>query len=243
MEVKKNPKSNLENFSKVFTLLGLVLALFIVYISIEHKTYDRIVEELQSVTLESEDIEDMVLTQIKPPSTPPPPPPPPPPPSPETFEKVEDDVEIEEVVIQSTEAEVDDIVEIADVEYSDEVEEVTYEDVPFTAIQNSAVFPGCEKKKDKKACFQKSITKHVEKHFDATEIAEDLGLTGIIRLYGMFKIDTNGKVTGVRSRAKNPQLGKELEKVLKSLPQMVPASQNGRKVNLVFSLPLVFRIE
>lgn len=45
MEVKKNPKSNMENFTKLFMQLGLVLALFIVYVAIEHKTYDRIVED------------------------------------------------------------------------------------------------------------------------------------------------------------------------------------------------------
>ncbi len=244
MEVKKNPKFNLENFSKVFTLLGLVLALYIVYIAIEHKTYDKIVvDSLGSVTLEEDDVEEMVLMDIQPPrSTPPPPPPPPPPPSPEKFEKVEDDVEIEEVVIQTTEAEVDDIVEIEEVEYSDEVEEVTYEDVPFAAIQNPAIFPGCEKKRDKKKCFSEKVNKFVTKKFD-TGLAEELGLSGVQRMMAVFKVDVNGKITDVRVRSKNPELSAEFKKVVKSLPQMVPASQNGKKVNLLFQLPLVFRVE
>lgn len=242
MEVKKNPKSNLENFSKVFTLLGLVLALYIVYIAIESKTYDRVVEELQTVTLQSDDVETMVLNEIKPPSTPPPPPPPPPPPTPDQFEKVDDDEEIEEVVIETTDVEVEDVIDIDAVEYSDETEEVTYEDVPFAAIQNPAIFPGCEKKKDKKKCFSDKVRKYVGKHFD-TGLAEDLGLSGIQRMAAMFKIDINGNVTAIQVRAKYPELQKEFEKTLKGLPQMVPASQNGRKVNLLFSLPLVFRVE
>ena len=241
MEVKKNPKSNLENFSKVFTLLGLVLSLYIVYIAIESKTYDRVVDELQSVTLQSDDVETMVMTQIKPPSTPPPPPPPPPP-TPEQFEKVEDDVEIEEVVIQTTEIEIDDVVDIETVEYSDEGEEVTFEDVPFAAIQNPAIYPGCERSKDKKKCFSDKIQRYIGKNFD-TGLAEELGLSGIQRMNAMFKIDINGKVTGIRVRAKNPELQKEFERTLRGLPQMVPASQNGRKVNLLFALPLVFRVE
>ena len=242
MEVKKNPKSNLENFSKVFTLLGLVLALYIVYVAIESKTYDRVVEELQSVTLQSDDVETMVMTQIKPPSTPPPPPPPPPPPSPEQFEKVEDDVEIEEVVIQTTDVEIEDIVDIDAVEYSDEGEAVTYEDVPFAAIQNPAIFPGCEKAKDKKACFSEMVSKYISRNFDIG-LAEELGLSGVQRMAAMFKIDINGKVSDIKVRASNPELQKEFERTLKGLPQMVPASQNGRKVNLLFSLPLVFRVE
>ena len=41
MEIKKNPKSNLENFSKIFMQIGLVLALFVTYVAIEQKTYDK----------------------------------------------------------------------------------------------------------------------------------------------------------------------------------------------------------
>ena len=242
MEVKKNPKSNLENFSKVFTLLGLVLALYMVYIAIESKTYDRVVDELKTVTLQSEEVETMVMTQIKPPSTPPPPPPPPPPPSPEQFEKVEDDVEIEPVVIQTTDIELDDDIDIDQVEYSDEAEVVTYEDVPFAAIQNPAIFPGCEKAKDKKACFSDMVSKHISKNFDVG-LAEELGLSGIQSMQALFKIDINGKVSEVKIRASNPELKKEFERTIKSLPDMIPASQNGRKVNLLFALPLKFRVE
>ena len=41
MEIKKSPKSNLENFSKIFMQIGLVLALFITYVAIEKKTFDK----------------------------------------------------------------------------------------------------------------------------------------------------------------------------------------------------------
>jgi len=243
MEVKKNPKSNLENFTKVFTLLGLVLALYIVYVAIEYKTYDRVVKELQAITLLSDEVEDMVFTQIKPKlSSPPPPPPPPPPPTPEKFEKVEDDVVIEEVAIEPTEEDVEEIVEIEDVEYSDEEEVVLVEDVPFAAIQNSAVYPGCEKEKDKKKCFSSKVNKFVSRNFD-TDLAEELGLSGVQRLAAVFKIDTDGNIADIKIRARNPELKAEFEKTLKKLPQMIPASQNGRKVNLLFSLPLVFRVE
>ena len=35
MEIKKSPKSNLENFSKIFMQIGLVLALFVTYVAID----------------------------------------------------------------------------------------------------------------------------------------------------------------------------------------------------------------
>lgn len=42
--VKKIPTKQLEKFSTIFTQLGLVLVLFIVYISLEHQTKQRPLE-------------------------------------------------------------------------------------------------------------------------------------------------------------------------------------------------------
>ena len=39
--IKKHPKANLENYSKLFAQLGLVLSLFISYLLIENKTFDN----------------------------------------------------------------------------------------------------------------------------------------------------------------------------------------------------------
>ena len=243
MEIKKNPKSNLENFSKTFVLLGLVLSLYIVYVAIEHKTYDRVVEELAHVSLMADAVEDMVITEIQPPkATPPPPPPPPPPPKPEVFEKVDDDKEIEEVVIETTETEVDEVIEIDDIVFEEEAEEITYEDVPFAAISESAVFPGCEKKKDKKKCFSDKIGQTVNRKFDK-DIAEENGLSGLMRIYCLFKVDYRGEIADVKIRAPHPALKAEAERVIKALPKMVPASQNGKPVNLLFTLPILFQVE
>ena len=248
MEVKKNPKSNLENYSKVFTLLGLVLALFIVHVSIEHKTYDRVVEELDSVTLSADEVEEQVVLMELPPQAPPPPPPPPPPPSPDQFKKVEDDVVIEEVIPETTEEEPEEEVEIEDIEYSDEEYdgEVEYADVGFMAISEAPIYPGCEKYKGqakRKACFEKKLRKFINKKFD-TGIAEELGMpAGIVRMRAFFKIDAYGKVADIRVSAPKPELKKEFENAIKQLPQMTPASQNGKKVNLLYALPLVFQVE
>ena len=72
MEIKKNPKFNLENYSKLFIQLGLVLALFVTYVAIEHKTYDKNYGDLGVADLGSEIDEETIMLQ----NTPPPPPPP-----------------------------------------------------------------------------------------------------------------------------------------------------------------------
>lgn len=113
--------------------------------------------------------------------------------------------------------------------------------VPFAAVQNPAIFPDCEDAKDLKKCFSNKIRKHVSKNFD-TGLAEVLGLTGMQRLAAMFKVDTNGDITDIRVRSINEELKQEFERVLNELPEMKPATQNGEKVNMLFSLPLVFRI-
>ena len=40
-KVKKHPKANLENYSRIFAQLGLVLALLVVYVIIQDKSYDK----------------------------------------------------------------------------------------------------------------------------------------------------------------------------------------------------------
>ena len=108
MEIKKNPKSNLENYSKIFMQIGLVLALFVTYAAIEKKTYDRNIGDLGSVSMNAELEEETVITErIEPvkPKTPPPP-------APEKIEIVEDEKEVEETVIESTETDETEAVEL-----------------------------------------------------------------------------------------------------------------------------------
>ncbi len=241
MEVKKNPKSNMENFTKLFMQLGLVLALFIVYVAIEHKTYDRIVEDLGVASLSGEDDEEMVITQRVEPVKPPPPPPPP---APEIIEIVEDKEEIEETVIETTETDEEEAVEVEEIIEEEEGEEVV-EDVPFAIIEDIPIFPGCEKgtKAEKKACFSKKISKHINRKFNSG-LASDLGLSaGKKRIFVMFKIDQTGSITEIQARAPHPRLQKEAERVVKTLPKMIPGKQRGRPVSVRYSLPISFLVE
>ena len=242
MEVKKNPKADLQNYTKLFVQLGLVLALFIVYVSIEHKTYDRIIADLGVASLSGEDEEEMVMTsrpiQVKPP------PPPPPPPAAEIIEIVKDEEEIEETVLETTETDEEEEVIIEDIIEDEEGEDIV-EDVPFAIIEDIPVFPGCEKgsKAQKKACFSKKISKHVNRKFDSG-LASDLGLSsGKKRIFVMFKIDKTGSITEIQARAPHPRLQKEAERVVRTLPKMIPGKQRGRPVSVRYSLPIAFMVE
>ena len=239
MQIKKNPKANLENYTKIFMQLGLVLALLVVYLAIEKKTYDRVIADLGPVVLNMEDEEQTVeIEQIKPPEVKTPPPP-----TPDKIEVVEDEVEVEETVIESTETDEDEAVEVEEIIEIEEAEEVE-EDVPFAIIEDVPVYPGCKGNKAKlRACLQEKITKHVNKKFNS-ELASDLGLSpGIKRIFVMFKIDKSGNITDVMARAPHKRLQEEAIRVVKLLPKMTPGKQRGRPVGVKYSLPIAFKVE
>ena len=236
MEIKKNPKSNLENYSKIFMQIGLVLALFITYAAIEKKTYDRNIGDLGSANMTAEMEEETVITErIEPvkPKTPPPP-------APEKIEIVEDEKEVEETIIESTETDETEAVEIIEVE---EVEEVI-EDVSFMIIEDVPVFPGCKGNKEElKKCFSKKVQKHFSRKFDA-ELPNELGLSaGRKRVFIGFKIDKNGNIVNVQARAPHPKIKSEVVKVMKQLPKMKPGRQRGKPVGVKYSIPFTLIVE
>ena len=236
MEIKKNPKSNLENYSKLFMQIGLVLALFITYAAIEKKTYDRNIGDLGSANMTAEMEEETVITErIEPvkPKTPPPP-------APEKIEIVEDEKEVEETIIESTETDETEAVEIVEVE---EVEEVI-EDVSFMIIEDVPVFPGCKGNKSRlKKCFSKKVQKHFSRKFDA-DLPNELGLSaGRKRVFIGFKIDKTGNIVNVNARAPHPKIKSEVIKVMKQLPRMKPGKQRGKPVGVKYSIPFTLIVE
>ena len=236
MKRKKNPKSNLENYSKIFMQIGLVLALFITYAAIEKKTYDRNIGDLGSANMTAEMEEETVITErIEPvkPKTPPPP-------APEKIEIVEDEKEVEETIIESTETDETEAVEIVEVE---EVEEVI-EDVSFMIIEDVPVFPGCKgNKAELKKCFSKKVQKHFSRKFDA-DLPNELGLSaGRKRVFIGFKIDKTGNIVNVNARAPHPKIKSEVIKVMKQLPRMKPGKQRGKPVGVKYSIPFTLIVE
>ncbi|MCB4806798.1 energy transducer TonB [Tamlana sp. 62-3] len=239
MEPKKNPKANVSRNSSLYFAIGLALMLFLTNYAINYKTYEKADIDVGMVEMEEEFEEEIPLTeQIQTP-----PPPPPPPAAPEVIEIVEDEVEVEETVIESTEVDQEtEIVEVEEVEVVEVEEDI---DVPFSVIENVPVFPGCEKEKTnnaKRACMSKKISQFVNKKFN-TDLAGDLGLSGRQRINVIFKIDKTGNISGVRARAPHPGLEKEAKRVIGLLPKMQPGKQRGKPVNVPYSLPIIFQVQ
>lgn len=241
MEPKKNQKADVSRNSSIYFAVGLALMLLLTNWAINYRTYDKEAIDIGQLNMEEEVEEEIPITQQ---NLTPPPPPPPPPAAPEVIEVVEDEVEVEETVIQSTETnQEEEIVEVEDIV----VEEVVEEDieVPFTVIENVPVFPGCENKSGnaaKKQCMSDKISDFVNKNFEK-DLAGDLGLSGRLRINVIFKIDKNGNVTNIMARAPHPGLEKEAKRVIGKLPKMKPGMQRGKAVIVPYSLPIIFQVQ
>ena len=242
MRTKKNPKADLGRFSIIFFQVGLIFMLSITYFGLEWKSYAK--EDLDLERLDFEEMEqvEIPVTQFNTP----PPPPPPPPPAPEVIEVIEDVEEVEETVIRSTETNQEEkmaeIVEVSDIAYKDEEEEI--EEVPFMIVEQIPVFPGCENlrtKQEQRECMSKKIEAHVKKEFD-TGISQKLGLTGLNRIFVVFKINEKGEVTNIKTRAPNKRLEAEATRVVKLLPKMIPGKQREKPVAVEYSLPIMYEI-
>ncbi len=67
-------------------------------------------------------------------------------------------------------------------------------------------------------------------------------MTGVNRIFVSFEIDKNELITNLRSRSPHPDLGNEAERVIKLLPKMLPGKQDGKPVNVLYALPITFRV-
>ena len=241
MEPKKNIKADVGRNSSIYFSVGLALMLLLTNLAINYKTYDKAAIDIGMINMDDELEEEIPITQQL---QTPPPPPPPPPVAPEIIEIVEDDKEVEETVIESTEtSQEEEIAKVEDVVVVEAPDEDI--EVPFAVIENVPVFPGCEKEvgnNAKKQCMSDKIAQFVNKKFN-TELASELGLSGRQRISVIFKIDKSGNITNIMARAPHPGLEKEAQRVIGLLPKMQPGKQRGKAVTVPYSLPILFQVQ
>jgi len=242
IDIKKNPKAVIENYSKIFFQIGLVLTLVIINFMMEYKTYDVDNSNGLGVVNMTEEIKEdipIIIQQVLPPL---------PQTAPVIMEQikvVEDDIKIEESIIESTETDEKTAVfksntEIVEVREKEEI----VEDIPFVLIEDVPVFPGCKgNNAELKKCFSNKIAAFFGKNFDPA-LTQELGLSpGKKKIYVVFKINNKGKIGTVNARAPHPLLEKEVTRIISSLPEMKPGRQRGMPVTVTYSLPITIMVE
>ncbi|MFK8060379.1 MAG: energy transducer TonB [Polaribacter sp.] len=245
MKNSKKPIRKLEKFSNIFTQLGLVLVLFVVYVTLEHQTEQKQLKDIafyEPTTTQIEPSTEIFFTkEVK------------------VIQKVEipkTDVFIADAPIEKAKNE--DIETVIDLPKDDptpinpeDIIEIAIpvkegpETVPFLLIENAPVFKGCEglSKKENKLCFDKKMKQFVQRNFD-TDLANDLGLdTGTHRIYTEFVIDKTGNIIDLRVRAPHKKLENEAGRLIKKLPQFTPGKQREKPVKVKYTLPILFSVQ
>ncbi len=123
-------------------------------------------------------------------------------------------------------------------------EELHTEAVPFATIDKTPLYPGCENldQDAAKKCMTQKISNLVVENFN-TEVMKGNGLVGQQRIVVQFKIDTAGNILDVKARAPQPELETEALRVINMLPQMTPGEHRGKKVSVMYSLPIIFSMD
>ncbi|HLW33680.1 MAG TPA: M56 family metallopeptidase [Aequorivita sp.] len=143
----------------------------------------------------------------------------------------------------TTEAQPGDKVYTSVQEYLDENKDQNQGEVPFGAIEKAPTYPDCTGDNEAmKNCVSTKISEFINANFN-TDIADDLNLSGIQRISVQFTIDPTGAIVNVRARAPKPELEAEAIRVVEMLPPMIPGEQKGKKVGVMYSLPIVFDVK
>jgi len=226
MELKKNPKSDLERWKSMFFQIGLVVSLGVILLAFNITQRKSNVDEfgkLDDVEFEDEDIP--VTRQEKPPEIKPPPPQQ----VVEVLNIVDDETEIEdELDMEDAEADEDTQMEVVIIEEDEEEEEAQI----FFIVEKMPVFPGGDL----------GLRKYIATHVKYPNIARENGIEG--KVYIRFCVTSSGAVEKVSlARGVDPILDKEAIRVVKALPKWKPGEQRGKKVNVWYTVPINYQLQ
>lgn len=229
MEIKKSEKASLENKKLLFTEIGLVVALGVVYGAFNYSTKDSEVAMLEDTT-EMADVEEMVAIQQE---TPPPPPEAPNiPVLSDVIDIVDDEIKVDDV-FQTLEDDSSIGVDIVDYKEEEVVEEeVEEEAIPFQLVEEKPSFNGGD---------ANEFSKWVNSRLVYPEIAKENGVQGRVTL--QFTVENDGRVTNVRVlRGVDESLDKEAVRVVSSSPRWKPGKQRDRAVKVTYTFPVIFQL-
>ena len=230
MEIKKSPKADLEKGKGLNFLLGLVVALAIVYVALEYRTYDKI----EAYTRDKVDIADMEETVLLEENEPEPEQPEPDQPQqqevqlPEEFKVVDNTQKVEKIALVSVDESkpLPPPVPVAPVKVEEE------EDKIHEVVESPAEFPGG----------YTALSKWLSKNLVYPEQAAEMGIQG--KVIVRFVVEKDGSVTQATVvKGIDPALDKEALRVIQTMPKWKPGMQQGRAVRVRCTQPVQFKLQ
>ena len=227
MEIKKSEHADLERGKSTSLLIGFVIALGVMFVALEW-TQREVEDNSELYTAKDISInEEMIPITLPEKKTVPPPP------AAVTkadiIEIVEDDADIEEDIMASTE----DNTEWVDLDDYDvvEVEPEPEEEEIFMVVEDQPEFPGGTA----------ALLEYLRKNIKYPAICRENNIQG--RVLVTFIVNKDGAIVEPEVvKSVNPSLDKEALRVISTMPNWKPGSQLGKPVRVKYTVPVNFRL-
>ena len=236
MEIKKSQKADLEGQKGTGLLIGYIVTLAAIFVAFEYTTRDYVETDVVYSTTSFVSEEEVVpITQ--PIFTAAPPPPAEAPQVAEILDIVDNNTEIVEEEIQTSESTTEAISgpvahvsgpamgpPAATQEEGDEGE-------VFEVVEQNPMFPGGNE----------ALMKWLSKNLKYPASAQENGIQG--RVLVQFVVNKDGSIVEPKVlRSVDPALDKEALRVVSAMPKWQPGKQRGKTVRVRFTLPVTFRL-
>ena len=229
MEIKKTPKADLENKKSTWMLAGYVIVLAFMFVAFEWTKRDIKIDTSQAVANIVFEEEIIPITEQQEQVAPPPPVAPPP--VAENLTIVDNEADVEETDIASTE-DVGQAVEIKYVAPTVEEEEPEEQTI-FEVVEQMPEFPNGG---------MAGLMQFLSKNIKYPTIAQENGTQG--RVVVQFVVNKDGSIVDATVlRGVDPYLDKEAIRVINSMPKWKPGMQRGKPVRVKYTVPVMFRLQ
>ena len=227
MEIKKSPKADLESKKLTFTLIGLVVSLFIIWRVFEYKSYDKQAFDDLQRSVEVMEEEMVEITKQEQPK----PQPPAPKPQVTQIQVVEDDVEVEDDIEIDAEVSQDEVIEEYFAPAEIEEEEIVEAEI-FKVVEVMPEFPGGAAK----------MMEYIQKNMKYPMMARESDIQG--RVFVNFVVEPDGSISNVAVlRGIGGGCDEEAVRVVQSMPKWNPGKQRGTAVRCAFTVPIIFKLQ
>ncbi|AXG69700.1 hypothetical protein KORDIASMS9_01927 [Kordia sp. SMS9] len=111
----------------------------------------------------------------------------------------------------------------------------------FSVMDNAPQFKGCENtgsKREKNKCTSQKIENFIQEAFNKNVASTIPSNSENISVYIRFIVNTNGGIENVGVRTNNPVLLKEVERIVKTLPNFSRGTHQGMNINASYAVTL-----
>jgi protein TonB len=222
MELKKNPSADLEKFKTLFLVISFILSLGVTALvfSYQSKTEDKQIFSSDNYAIE-EEIVKITRQDIEPP---------------QEEVKPEQQQVVEEIIIKENTEIITEVVEFDNsFDENDNVDlsETGYgegDETIFVFAEHMPEFPGG----------LNALRSFIATNIKYPQKAQENRIQGTVFL--RFEVTRNGKIGKIEiTKGVNELLDNEAMRVVKTLPDFIPGSQNGKNVAVWYSLPISFQ--